>query len=78
MARIISPSATRPLFNEDGSPTNQTREFFNLISKLSIEGDGNPNSSVDPLFRGQMYTDVSADEVYVNTDETNTGWVKIA
>lgn len=81
MARIIPPSAIRPLFEQDGSPTDQTREFFNLISQLTIESDGNPNGTVEPLYIGQMCVDVTtvpaSRHAYVNVDLTNTGWRQI-
>lgn len=74
MARILPPSAFRPLFDEDGAPTDQTREFFNLVSKLTIENDGDPNGVLDPLFIGQHCVDTTNEEEYVNVDGTNTGW----
>lgn len=81
MARFIPPSAIRPLIDANGGLTDQSREYFNLTSKLSIEVDGNPNGSVEPLFIGQMAVDVTtapaSRHAYINVDLTNTGWRQI-
>lgn len=77
VARIPPPSAFRPLFDEDGAPTDQTREFFNFISKLSIEGDGDPNGVTNPTFIGQIYSDIANEDSYISTNLTNTGWKAI-
>lgn len=74
MARIIPPSTIRPLINQDLTPTDQTREFFNLQSQMSIESDGTPNGSIEPLIIGQICVDVTNGDAYINVDLTNTGW----
>ena len=81
MANIIQPSPIRPLFKEDGTPTDQTREFFYFVSRLTIEVDGNPNGSVNPDFIGQQCVDVTtapaSRHAYVCVELTNTGWRQI-
>lgn len=74
VANIIPPSAIRPLFESDGSPTDQTREFFNLISKVTIENDGDPTGVLDPLFIGQHCVDTTNQEEYVAVSLSSAGW----
>lgn len=77
MARIIPPSATRPLLEEDGAPTDQSRDFFNNVANYSIEGDGSPVGTLSPRFIGQIYTDTTAADSYISVGLLNTDWKAI-
>jgi hypothetical protein len=79
VARINPPSATRPLLNENLTPTEQSRRFFNLVSYLGvIEYAGTPENNVDGLL-GQFCLDTSNADGYMKTSDPggNTGWKKI-
>ena len=45
---ITPPSANRPLLDDQGTMTQQTRKFMNAIARLSpLEGSGSPEGVVE-------------------------------
>ena len=45
---ITPPSANRPLLDDQGTMTQQTRKFMNAIARLSIlEGSGSPEGVIE-------------------------------
>jgi hypothetical protein len=41
----------------------------------SVEGSGNPNSTVTPQFAGQIYLDTTQNVRWRAVDKTNDSWV---
>jgi hypothetical protein len=84
--RLAQPSSTRPLVNEDGSPSGQFNTWIKVITDQSIiTGEGSPEGVV-PALQTSEYMDLNGTAgniKYIKRDaddglgDTTKGWVLI-
>ena len=84
--KISSISLDRPIVEQDGSLTVQSREFFSTITQRSlIIGTGSPEGAV-PAFQGSIYMDDAGTTgaiLYIKRDNTDgagddsNGWILV-
>ena len=82
---ITPPSANRPLLDDQGTMTQQTRKFMNAVARLSIlEGSGSPEGVLEARAT-RLYMDtagVAGAILYIKqvdsiSGDKTTGWVLV-
>jgi hypothetical protein len=84
--RLAQPSSTRPLVNEDGSPSTQFNTWLKIITDQSmIIGTGSPEGVVSAI-QTSFYMDesgVTEAVLYIKRDaddglgDTTKGWILV-
>jgi len=84
--RLAQPSSTRPLVNEDLSPSTQLNTWFNVVTTQStIIGEGSPEGVVPAVVTAEymdlngtahnlMYRKRDADD---GLGDTTKGWILV-
>ena len=84
--RLAQPSSSRPLLNDDGSPSTQFNTWLKVITSQSmIIGSGTPESVV-PAIQASIYMDdtgLAGAILYIKRDaddglgDTTKGWILV-
>jgi len=84
--RLAQPNSTRPVINEDGSPSAQMNTWFRVITSQSmIIGIGSPEGVVEAI-QTAVYMDeagITEAVLYIKRDaddglgDTTKGWILV-